>query len=347
MIAGFSLTGLEDVANGEDSPRRSAILTALTQQYLELEPRLSDRHIELYDNVFKLLVSGIELQARLQLSERIAPMQRAPRDTIRILARDSYAAVAAPVLRQSPVLEEPDLIEIARDLSEAHRAALAGRPHIGVNITNLLVKRQEQSVFVELVQNDSARLSPDGAAALTSMAKDNLVVAEALAARLQIPATALTQILQAARSAVVDMLIREEPQAAATAITSAVDAGVETVATLPAVPDDLLTDQQIVALMSIRAYQDVHEALAARAGLTPETVALSMKAFHIDAFLIVLKAARFVRSQAEGMLAAKLGVQIGSPMLISSLEQFERINPADPERMIEVVLHREKIRHVG
>lgn len=347
MTAGLSLTGLEDVANGDDTPRRAAILTALTQQYLELEPRLSDRHIELYDNVFKLLVKGIELQARLQLAERLAPMPRAPRETVKSLAADPYAAVAGPVLRQSPVLDESDLLKVAENLTEAHRAAVAGRPNIGVKVTDVLVGRQEQSVFVELVQNDSARLSADGATALATMARDNLVVAEALAARLQIPATALTQILEAARSAVVEMLVREEPQAQVAEINEAVDVGMDAVTSLPEASNAVLSDQQIVALMAMRAYDDVQSALAARTGLSAETIALTMKAFHIDGFLIVLRTANFTRAQAEGMLAAKLGVPVGSTMLLASMEQFERIRPSDPMRMIDFVLQREKLRVAG
>lgn len=344
MTAGLSLTGLEDIANGDDTPRRSAILSALTQQYLELEPRLSDRHIELYDNVFKLLVGGIELQARVTLSERLAPLPRAPRDTIKVLAKDDYAAVAAPVLKQSPLLDEADLIEIASNKSEAHRAALAGRPNIAVGLTNILVERREQSVFVELVQNDSARLSADGAVALASMAQGNPMVAQALAARLQIPATALTQILDAARSAVVEMLVKEEPETARETIAQAVDAGVETVASLPEEGAEALSDQQIVALMSMKKIDEVTAALAARSGLPRDMITLTFKAFHVDGFLIVLKAAGFKRGAAEGMLAARLGVPVGSTLLMSSMDQYGRINPIDPMRMIEFVLHREQLR---
>lgn len=344
MTAGLSLTGLEDIASGEDTPRRSAILSALTQQYLELEPRLSDRHIELYDNVFKLLVSGIELQARVALSERLAPLPRAPRDTVRKLARDDYAAVAAPVLKQSPLLDEIDLIEVARNKTEAHRAALAGRANIAVAVTNILVERREQSVFVELVQNDSARLSADGAVALASMAQGNPVVAQALAARLQIPATALSQILEAARSAVVDMLIKEATPAEAEAIEKAVDAGVDVVASLPEEGEEDLTDQQIVALMSMHKTNEVAAALAKRTDLPLAMMELALKAFHVDGLLIALKAAGFRRAQAEGMIAAKLGVPVGSALLFSSMDHFDRIKPTDPYRMIEFVLHREKLR---
>ncbi len=347
MTAGLMLTGLEDMADGVDSPRRSAILSALTQQYLELEPRLSDRHIELYDNVFKLLVSGIELQARVTLSERLAPMARAPRDTVKVLARDDYAAVAGPVLRQSSVLDESDLIEVASGKSEAHRAAVAARPNIAVGVTDVLVARREQSVFVELVRNDSARLSSGGAVALADMAQANPVVAQALAARLQIPATALSQILAAARSAVVEMLVREGGEDERAAIAEAVDAGVDTVANLPDEASNELTDQQIVALMGLRKTEEAAEALAARSKVPVEMVRLALRAFHVDGLLVVLKAAGFRRAAAEGMLAAKLGVPVGSTLLLSSMTQFDRMNPSDPMRMVEYSLHRERGRLTG
>lgn len=341
MTPSLSLSGLESVVAGEQSPRRDAILAALTSQYVELEPRLGDRHIELYDNVFRVLVRGIELQARLALAERLAPMKRAPREIIRELASDPYAIVATPVIQLSPVLTEDDLVTVARTCSEAHRAALAQRPELNTTITDVLVDRREQSVLVALIGNDSARLSPDGAIKLTEVAADNTVVAQALAMRLQLPATTATQILHAARSVVVAILAQASPEARASDITAAVGEAMVMVQSLPRAYDGPLTEQQVVTLYGMKSYGEVAEGLGQLAGIGADLVIQALESPVIDGMLIVLKAARFSTANAEAMLAARLDLAPGARALLEPMRQFGRINAPDPARMLTFVLSRD------
>jgi uncharacterized protein (DUF2336 family) len=338
MTMGFSLSGLEDVAAGEESPRRDAILSALTNQYLELEPRLSDRHIELYDNVFRVLVKGIELQARLALSEKLGSAKRAPREIIRDLANDPYAIVAGPVLQHSSVLDEGDLVEVARNRSEAHRAAIAQRPHINETVTDALVDRREQSVLVALVSNETAHLSPEGATTLADVAGKNEVVAQALSARLALPATAVTQLLAAARTVVVDTLVHAVPDARARDISEAVGKAVQVVKSLPGDMDDTISDEQIVTLYGMDAFEEVALALAVRSGVREATVLRALHARNPDGLMIVLKAAGFHRPNVEAMLSVKFKLQIGDFGLKELLGQFDRVNANDPERMLGFVL---------
>jgi uncharacterized protein (DUF2336 family) len=340
----MSLNGLEQVAAGEETPRRVSILSALTNQYLDLEPRLTDRHIELYDNVFKLLVAGIELQARVMLAEKLAPLKRAPRDTIRNLALDPASAVAAPVLEQSVALSEEDLVTAAHSGVEAHRIALARRSGLQQRVADVLLSRREQAVCVALIGNGSARLSNEGAGALADIAKSNMVVAQALAARLRLPAHAVMQMLDAARSVVVDTLARTEPQAVAGDLTEAVDSAVSVVRDLPEADTRPLNDQQIVTLYVMKSHDEVERALSRRTSLPAELVGEALVAESVDALLIILKVAQFSRAHAEGMLSAKLGVPIGSRMLREPLDQLDRINARDPARMIRFVLQRETMK---
>jgi uncharacterized protein (DUF2336 family) len=338
MTMGFSLSGLEDVAAGEESPRRDAILSALTNQYVELEPRLSDRHIELYDNVFRVLVKGIELQARLALSEKLGPMKRAPREIIRDLANDPYAIVAGPVLQHSPVLDEVDLVDVARNQSEAHRAAIAQRNDINTVVTDVLVGRREQSVLVALVGNGTAHLSNEGAATLADVAVANEVVAQALAARLALPATAVTQLLSAARAVVVNTLVHAEPEARARDISEAVGEAVNVVKSLPQDTGGDITDQQIVALYGMDAFDEVALALSSRCGIREATVLRAIHARSADGLMIVMKAANMGRSYVEAMLSIKLKAQIGDYGLKELLGQYDRVNASEPERMLGFVL---------
>lgn len=341
MTQALSLSGLESVAQGDESPRRGAILSALTNQYVELEPRLSDRHIELYDNVFRLLAQGIEVQARVALSETLAPMKRAPRETVRDLANDDYVIVAAPVLQQSVVLDDDDLIAVAQKRGEGHRVALAQRPALKPAVTDALLERKEQAVLARLIGNDTATLSPAGATTLTDVASSNEVVAQALAARLGMPATAVMQILGAARSAVVNMLVEARPDALAGQISGAVSKAVDVMATVPAAPQADISHDHIVALYSMDELADVAGALGRHAGLEPKLVLSALKAKSVDPMLVVLKAAGFAMPLAEAMISVKIGVPVGWSALQAPLMQYKRLTVPDAAGLLQTLLLRD------
>jgi hypothetical protein len=271
-------------------------------------------------------------------------MKRAPRETIRVLAHDDQSVVATPVLQRSPMLEDKDLISVARSRSEAHRAALAGRPMLPAQVTDVLLEANEQSVTLALVANGSARLSPSGAGALADMARANTAVAQALAARLHMPALAVTQLVEAARATVISTLAQDMPAACPESLTDAVETAVGVVGSLPPQPTLQLNDQQIVTLYVMKSLDEVEAALAARSRISAEVVGEALSAARIDGLLIVLKAARFAPIHVEGMLSARLGVPVGSRMLRDPLDQYDRINAAEPERMINLVLQRDQFR---
>lgn len=340
MTQTLSLSGLEEVVQGDRSPRRGAILSALTNQYVELEPRLSDRHIELYDNVFRLLAQGIEVQARVALSETLAPMKRAPREVVRDLANDDYVIVAAPVLKQSVMLDDDDLIAVAQKHGEGHRVALAQRPALKPAVTDALLARKEQSVLARLISNDSAALSPEGATTLTDVAATNEVVAQALSARLALPATAVMQILSAARAAVVNMLVESRPDALAGEISGAVTKAVDVIASVPASPANDTSHDHIVALYSMDEFADVAVGLAAQTGLDAMLVLNAIKARSVDPLLVVLKAANFDVTLAEAMISIKLGVPIGWSALQTPVMQYKRLAVNDAAATIQALLQR-------
>jgi uncharacterized protein (DUF2336 family) len=341
MTQALSLSGLESVAQGNETPRRGAILSALTNQYIELEPRLGDRHIELYDNVFRLLAQGIEVQARVALSEALAPMKRAPREVVRDLANDDYVIVAAPVLQQSVVLDDDDLIAVAQKRGEGHRVALAQRPALKPAVTDALLERKEQAVLAHLISNDTASLSPSGAITLTDVAASNEVVAQALAARLALPVTAVMQILSAARAAVVNVLVESRPDALASQISGAVSKAVDVMATVPAAPQDDISHDHIVALYSMDELADVAGALARQTGLEPKLVLSAIKARSVDPLLVVLKAAGFTIPLAEAMISVKIGVPVGWSALQAPMMQYRRLTVPNAAAMLEALLLRD------
>jgi uncharacterized protein (DUF2336 family) len=81
-----------------------------------------DEQVDLFDDVFGLLIEEIETKARAELSNRLAPVEQRAGQSARTLANDDDISVAGPVLKLAPRLPESDLIDVARTKSQAHLA---------------------------------------------------------------------------------------------------------------------------------------------------------------------------------------------------------------------------------
>jgi uncharacterized protein (DUF2336 family) len=100
--------------------RRVETLRRVTDLFINGAVDFSDEQIGLFDDVFQCLMHHIENSAKALLSNRLAPVDRAPPLTIRALAFDDVIEVAAPVLSLSQQLDDEILIETARNKSQAH-----------------------------------------------------------------------------------------------------------------------------------------------------------------------------------------------------------------------------------
>src|SRR5690606_15806534 len=110
-----SLIGeLESAIHSGSKEKRVATLRRVTDLFLTGADRFTQDQIDVFDDVIGLLVHRIEGKALAELSERLAPVEKAPIEVIRRLARDDEIAIAAPVLSQSQRLTSQDLIEVAR-----------------------------------------------------------------------------------------------------------------------------------------------------------------------------------------------------------------------------------------
>jgi uncharacterized protein (DUF2336 family) len=108
--------------------------------------QFGDQHVDLFDNVFGLLIEEIETKVRAEVSTQLAPLENAPVNVLRTLANDDNIAVAGPVLQMASRLDEADLVDIARSKGQAHLHAISARKTIGEAVTDVLVRRGDGDV---------------------------------------------------------------------------------------------------------------------------------------------------------------------------------------------------------
>src|ERR1700727_2543115 len=156
--------------------RRVETLRRVTDLFINGAVDYSNDQIELFDDVFQCLMHHIETSAKALLSNRLAPVDRAPPLTIRALAFDDLIEVAAPVLSQSERLDDQTLIETARNKSQAHLMAISTRRVLSGAVTDVLVRRGNDEGIQSTVNNPGAQFSERGFTRLVDRASgdDNL-----------------------------------------------------------------------------------------------------------------------------------------------------------------------------
>ncbi|MGL4728420.1 MAG: DUF2336 domain-containing protein [Bosea sp. (in: a-proteobacteria)] len=135
-----------------------AVISAFSERFAAMAERLEDGEIAMFDVVFMEIIRDSALDDKVLLAERFAPLMKAPPRLIGSLAEDEAIEVSGPVLRQSPRLGEPQLIDLARRKGEAHLKALASRRIVTPKLSEAIVARDVPNVMVVLIDNPGTNL---------------------------------------------------------------------------------------------------------------------------------------------------------------------------------------------
>ncbi len=107
------------------------------------------------------LISRAATGVRRQLAERLARDPNAPKPLVLALARDEIS-IAFPVLLESTVLDDSDLIDILRASPLEYRLGVLQRESVGEKIAEIVVEEGDPHVMRWLVENPLATI-PRGA----------------------------------------------------------------------------------------------------------------------------------------------------------------------------------------
>jgi uncharacterized protein (DUF2336 family) len=198
---------LEDVVQRGTRAKRVDALQRITALFLDGAESYGDRHIDLFDDVFGLLIAEIEIKARAELSRHLAPVGNAPAKVLRTLANDDDIAVAGPVLEHAPRLAEADLVDVAKVKSQAHLRAISARAALGEAVTDVLVQRGDFEVACRVVDNRGARISQKGFVSLVQRAEYDGELAEKVCLRPDIPEPMFRELLTTATAVVRERLL--------------------------------------------------------------------------------------------------------------------------------------------
>jgi uncharacterized protein (DUF2336 family) len=199
---GSLIAELEDAIQGGAKDKRLETLRRITDLFVADADRLSDKQIDVFDEVLSHLIKRIEGKALVELSGRLSRVDNAPVEVVRRLAWDDNATVASPVLTQSRRLTDQDLVEIANTKSQDHLLAISGRAEVAPTVTDVLLQRGGAPVLHKLAENSGARFSDGGYATLVQRSERDEFLAEKVGSRLDIPIKLFRELLLRATEAV-------------------------------------------------------------------------------------------------------------------------------------------------
>ena len=174
---------------------REEIYLAVASLYRVQRAGLNDRERELMREILRRLTRDVEMAIRIALAERLSEDATAPHDLILLLV-DDRIEVARPLILNSPLLTDEDVLRLIAVSDIGHQEAVAARPHIGEPVTEALVQTGHESVLMALVRNTTARISGSTYETLVEKSRTLTGLQEPLIHRTDLPPQLATKMCE-------------------------------------------------------------------------------------------------------------------------------------------------------
>jgi uncharacterized protein (DUF2336 family) len=351
MLAHSSLIAdLEGAINSGSPDRRVETLRRVTDLFLTDAERMNEDQIEVFDDVLCHLIKEIEVKAVAELSARLAPVDNAPIEAIRMLAKSDEIAVAGPVLTQSGRLTTHDLVEIVKTKSQAHLLAISGRHQVDEAVTDQLLTRGDSAVTHKLAENAGARFSETGFTTLVKRAETDEVLSKRVGSRVDLPASVLQELLSKATESVRLWLLSNAPAEAKDDIQRVLSDIAGRLGREVTAPRDFTSAEQVVLGMKNRGelneaaivqfattqeYENMVAAVSALCSSPIRMIAALMKSPRSDGLLVPCKAAGFEWPTVKAILKNRI-VQhlVGDDELARTKTDYDMLSKPNAQRTL-------------
>lgn len=328
------------IAAGSPAMRLNT-LTRITDLFLAGSGGHTDEQLALFDDILSVLIDTIEVNAKAQLSRRLAPRSDAPPKVVRTLALDDAISVAAPVLMCSERLTDRDLVETANTKSQEHLEAITQRSTLSEPVTDALIERGNSRVIHLVARNAGARFSDGGFGKLVGKAATDEGLARYVGSRRDIPRHHFVKLLETASSEVRARLASANPH-----LADVIDSTVAEVSS--SIGDDVrntsrdharamarikrlhrtgqFSEADLHAYANANDFERAAVALAALGEFPMDLVERALLDKSTDLVTILSRAAQCCRTTVRAVLTMRAADRRLSPMdLADALAAFDRL----------------------
>lgn len=340
---------IEDALSSASEEKRANALWRITDLFIAGSETYTDDHITLFDDVIGRLTTTIEKSARARLASRLARVDNAPPGLMRTLGADDDIAVAHPVLRHSPRLDDGYLLATAATQSQQHLLAIAQRRAISESVTEVLVQRGDRDVVRSVAQNNGARFSNAAFRTLVERSVNDDVLAVHVGTRHDLPRQHLLKLVERASAAVRQKLAAADPAAAIAIrdVVAEIDGNIRAASRrasndYAAARSEVealhragrLGEQEVYAFADHRKFEETAVALSLITGAPIDLVERAMLDDNPDMAVILAKVAGFSWSTAQCILLRAANRSLSVQDLDRALSGFSRLKSATARSII-------------
>ncbi|SNY90142.1 hypothetical protein SAMN04515647_0288 [Cohaesibacter sp. ES.047] len=217
------LDTITDLAREKSSDKRRELLGRVADMFFDGAELHTDHEAILFRDIVLKMLNDVGAEGRAIFSERASKEPTLPIEIARNLAQDDVE-IAAPVLKNSPVLTDEDFVALSQTLSPAHLETIAERESLSGTVTDALIENGTRAVWHKVTQNQSAEITDKGFDTLVDNATDDEILQTSLSSRKDIPehaAKKLLPLLPPEGKARLAKLFRHDPHAAGDLVAGA------------------------------------------------------------------------------------------------------------------------------
>ena len=207
-----AVTELEIALRSGSPGKRTEALLRVNDIFASEAESLSKDEMSTFDDILGYLVGHLEQQALAELSQRLAPIKKGPPRIIQKLGSHDAIEVAGPILTNSPLLTDQDLIEITKTKGQAHQLRIAARPQLAEAVTDALIDQGNSEVVHTVAGNKGAKFSDTGFTKLAVLADGDDRLSSIVANRSDVPPRVFRDILTRASETVREKLLATAPR---------------------------------------------------------------------------------------------------------------------------------------
>src|SRR3954464_8886283 len=320
IISPSLIPELDDIVSRGDPKRRADAARRISELFLQGAASFRPDHVDLFDGVLTSLVPHADIAERAELAERLSVLANAPCGLVGQLPHDDEIAIAGPLLRRSPLIDEKMLIEIASEKARAHLLAMAERPTLSADLTDVIVARGDRKVVRRAAGNAGAAFSSSSYSTLIKRAGQDGVLTIRLGQRDDLSSEQLKELLSGSIDVIRRRLfqtVKPERQTAIKRAIAAISAATEqgerrdfalaqrTVKTLRR--DGQLGEGALLNFARAFKYEESIAALSARCGVKIATLDRLIGGDRHDPILIAGKTIGLEWATVRALIMLRLG----------------------------------------
>lgn len=168
---------------------------------------LAASELGLAQDIVRLLARDVEVTVRSALSHSLRQAKDLPRDVALRLAED-VESVALPILSDSLVLTDEDLVALVRVGSPAKQEAIAGRSDLDTSVSHTLIEHAHERAVATLIANPTASVAEASLDRAIERFRDSDLVKEHMVRRPVLPMAVAERLSVLVSRTLQDHLIR-------------------------------------------------------------------------------------------------------------------------------------------